>query len=123
MIVTNELLAQSIDHYEYEAALTLPDSETRYPDFTIVDGWTWSSLFDAHETAQTRNFCPPYVRPMRQSSLFGSSVSPIRRHKDAPNPSVIPSSPCSTAGPGSRTAVLPGPLPLSSTVAPRDPGS
>ena len=37
VIIANELLAQGVDRYEYEAALTLPNGQTRYPDFTIVD--------------------------------------------------------------------------------------
>ena len=48
VIIANELLAQGIDRYEYEAALPLPDGRTRYPDFTIVDDDTGERYYWEH---------------------------------------------------------------------------
>ena len=48
VIIANELLAQGIDRYEYEAPLTLPNGETRYPDFTIVDDDTGECYYWEH---------------------------------------------------------------------------
>lgn len=48
VIIANELLAQGIDRYEYEAALLLPDGRTRYPDFTIVDDDTGARYYWEH---------------------------------------------------------------------------
>lgn len=48
VIIANELLAQGIDRYEYEAALTLPNGRTRYPDFTVVDDDTGTRYYWEH---------------------------------------------------------------------------
>ena len=48
VIIANELLAQGIDRYEYEAALSLPDGRTRYPDFTVVDDDTGARYYWEH---------------------------------------------------------------------------
>ena len=48
VIIANELLAQGVDRYEYEAALALPSGETRYPDFTIVDDDTGARYYWEH---------------------------------------------------------------------------
>lgn len=48
VIIANELLAQGIDRYEYEAALSLPNGATRYPDFTIVDDDTGARYYWEH---------------------------------------------------------------------------
>ena len=48
VIIANELLAQGIDRYEYEAALLLPNDGTLYPDFTIVDDDTGSRFYWEH---------------------------------------------------------------------------
>jgi energy-coupling factor transporter ATP-binding protein EcfA2 len=48
VIIANELLAQGIDRYEYEAPLSLPDGNTRYPDFTIVDDDTGARYYWEH---------------------------------------------------------------------------
>ena len=48
VIIANELLAQGIDRYEYEAPLELSNGETRYPDFTIVDDDTGESYYWEH---------------------------------------------------------------------------
>ena len=48
VIIANELLAQGVDRYEYEAPLTLPDGRTRYPDFTIVDDDTGARCYWEH---------------------------------------------------------------------------
>ena len=48
VIIANELLAQGIDRYEYEAELKLPNGETRYPDFTIVDDDTGECYYWEH---------------------------------------------------------------------------
>ena len=48
VIIANELLAQGIDRYEYEAQLSLPDGKTRYPDFTIVDDDTGERYYWEH---------------------------------------------------------------------------
>lgn len=37
VIIANELLAQGVDRYEYEAPLVLSNGETRYPDFMIIN--------------------------------------------------------------------------------------
>ncbi len=47
VIIANELLAQGVERYEYEAALPLPDG-TRYPDFTIVDDDTGTRYYWEH---------------------------------------------------------------------------
>ena len=48
VIIANELLAQGIDRYEYEAPLVLSNGETRYPDFTIVDDDTGECYYWEH---------------------------------------------------------------------------
>ncbi len=48
VIIANELLSQGIDRYEYEAPLTLANSETRYPDFTVVDDDTSARYYWEH---------------------------------------------------------------------------
>ena len=48
VIIANELLAQGIDRYEYEAPLTLGNGETRYPDFTIIDDDTGAAYYWEH---------------------------------------------------------------------------
>ena len=48
VIIANELLAQGIDRYEYEAPLDLSNGETRYPDFTIVDDDTGECYYWEH---------------------------------------------------------------------------
>jgi AAA domain/UvrD-like helicase C-terminal domain len=48
VIIANELLAQGIDRYEYEAPLPLPNGETRYPDFTILDDDTGARFYWEH---------------------------------------------------------------------------
>ena len=48
VIIANELFAQGIDRYEYEAPLTLADGKTRYPDFTIIDDDTGASYYWEH---------------------------------------------------------------------------
>ena len=48
VIIANELLAQGIDRYEYEAPLPLTDGKTRYPDFTIVDDDTGARYYWEH---------------------------------------------------------------------------
>ena len=48
VIIANELLAQGIDRYEYEAALAFPDGKTRYPDFTVVDDDTGKRYYWEH---------------------------------------------------------------------------
>ena len=48
VIIANELLAQGIDRYEYEAPLALPNGETRYPDFTVVDDDTGARYYWEH---------------------------------------------------------------------------
>jgi len=48
VIIANELLAQGIDRYEYESPLKLPNGETRYPDFTIVDDDTGETFYWEH---------------------------------------------------------------------------
>ena len=48
VIIANELLAQGIDRYEYEAALSLPGGKTRYPDFTILDDDTGERYYWEH---------------------------------------------------------------------------
>ena len=48
VIIANELLAQGIDSYEYEAPLELSNGETRYPDFTVVDDDTGESYYWEH---------------------------------------------------------------------------
>ena len=48
VIIANELLAQGVDRYEYEAPLTLVDGKTRYPDFTIIDDDTGESYYWEH---------------------------------------------------------------------------
>ena len=48
VIIANELLAQGIDRYEYEAPLELPNDETRYPDFTIEDDDTGECYYWEH---------------------------------------------------------------------------
>ena len=61
VIIANELLAQGIDRYEYEAELKLPNGERRYPDFTIVDDDTgecyyWEHLGLLHNPDYTRRW-------------------------------------------------------------------
>ena len=48
VIIANELLAQGIDRYEYEAPLVLVDGKTRYPDFTIIDDDTGAAYYWEH---------------------------------------------------------------------------
>jgi hypothetical protein len=48
VIIANELLAQGIDRYEYEAPLALSSGEIRYPDFTIVDDNTGTRYYWEH---------------------------------------------------------------------------
>ena len=48
VIIANELLAQGVDRYEYEAPLALPDGRTRYPDFTVVDDDTGERYYWEH---------------------------------------------------------------------------
>lgn len=48
VIVANELLAQGVDRYEYEAPLALPNGETRYPDFSIIDDDTGARYYWEH---------------------------------------------------------------------------
>jgi len=48
VIIANELLAQGIDRYEYEAELKLPDGRTHLPDFTIVDDDTGERYYWEH---------------------------------------------------------------------------
>ena len=48
VIIANELLAQGVDRYEYEAPLGLPDGRTRYPDFTVVDDDTGERYYWEH---------------------------------------------------------------------------
>ena len=48
VIIANELLAQGVDRYEYEAPLPLPHGKTRYPDFTIVDDDTGARYYWEH---------------------------------------------------------------------------
>ena len=48
IIIANELVAQGVDRYEYEAPLVLPDGRTRYPDFTIVDDDTGERYYWEH---------------------------------------------------------------------------
>ncbi len=48
VIIANELLAQGIDRYEYEAPLVLQNGETRYPDFTIMDDDTGARYYWEH---------------------------------------------------------------------------
>ena len=48
VIIANELLAQGVDRYEYEAALLLPDGKMRYPDFTVVDDDTGARYYWEH---------------------------------------------------------------------------
>ena len=59
VIIANELLAQGIDRYEYEAPLELSNGETRYPDFTIVDDDTGESYYWEHLGLLHR---PDYVK-------------------------------------------------------------
>lgn len=47
VIIANELLAQGINWYEYEAPLSL-NGKTRYPDFTIIDDDTGDSFYWEH---------------------------------------------------------------------------
>ena len=42
------MLAQGVDRYEYEAQLRLPDGQTRYPDFTIIDDDTGERYYWEH---------------------------------------------------------------------------
>lgn len=48
VIIANELLAQGIDRYEYEAPLKLSNGDTRYPDFTIVNDDTGECYYWEH---------------------------------------------------------------------------
>jgi hypothetical protein len=48
VIIANELFAQGVDYYEYESPLKLPNGETRYPDFTIVDDDTGETYYWEH---------------------------------------------------------------------------
>ena len=48
VIIANELLAQGIDRYEYEAPVKLSNGQTRYPDFTIVDDDTGETFYWEH---------------------------------------------------------------------------
>jgi len=48
VIIANELLAQGVDRYEYEAPLRLPNGQTRYPDFTIIDDDTGERHYWEH---------------------------------------------------------------------------
>ena len=48
VIIANELLAQSVDRYEYEAPLVLPDGRTLYPDFTVMDDDTGERYYWEH---------------------------------------------------------------------------
>ena len=48
VIIANELLTQGVDRYEYEVPLLLPNGETRYPDFTIVDDDTGARYYWEH---------------------------------------------------------------------------
>ncbi len=48
VIIANELLAQGVDRYEYEAALQLPDGRIGYPDFTVVDDDTGARYYWEH---------------------------------------------------------------------------
>ena len=48
VIIANELLAQGVDRYEYEAPLRLPNGQTRYPDFTILDDDTGERHYWEH---------------------------------------------------------------------------
>jgi hypothetical protein len=48
VIIANELLAQGIDRYEYEALVKLSNGQTRYPDFTIVDDDTGETFYWEH---------------------------------------------------------------------------
>ena len=48
VIIANELLTQGVDHYGYEVPLLLPNGDTRYPDFTIVDDDTGARYYWEH---------------------------------------------------------------------------
>ena len=48
VIIANELLAQGVDRYQYEAPLRLPNNHTRYPDFTIIDDDTGERYYWEH---------------------------------------------------------------------------
>ena len=48
VIIANELLAQGVDRYEYEAPLLLSDGRMRYPDFTILDDDTGERYYWEH---------------------------------------------------------------------------
>lgn len=48
VIIANELLAQGIDRYEYEAPVRLADGTTRYPDFTVTDDDTGEVFYWEH---------------------------------------------------------------------------
>ncbi|MYI56661.1 MAG: AAA family ATPase, partial [Acidimicrobiia bacterium] len=48
VIIANEMLAQGVDRYEYEAQLRLPDGQTRYPDFTVIDDDTGERYYWEH---------------------------------------------------------------------------
>lgn len=48
VIIANELLAQDVSRYEYESPLKLPNGETRYPDFTIIDDDTGERYYWEH---------------------------------------------------------------------------
>ena len=48
VIIANELLAQGVDRYDYEAELRLPSGQTRYPDFTIIDDDTGERYYWEH---------------------------------------------------------------------------
>ena len=48
VIIANELLAQGVDRYDYEAGLRLPNGQTRYPDFTIIDDDTGERYYWEH---------------------------------------------------------------------------
>ena len=48
VIIANELLTQGVSRYEYESPLKLPNGETRYPDFTIIDDDTGERYYWEH---------------------------------------------------------------------------
>ena len=77
VIIANELLAQGIDRYEYEAPLSIK-GKTRYPDFTIIDDDTGESFYWEHLGMLNH----PDYRRRWERKLEDYRQSGIRRHED-----------------------------------------
>ena len=78
VIIANELLAQGVDRYEYEAQLRLPSGQRRYPDFTIIDDDTgeryyWEHLGLLHD---------PDYKSRGERKLAAYRAADIRPHEE-----------------------------------------